>query len=172
MFFKTCSKCQKELPITSFYKNKTSPDGFQGYCKECMKKVHREYQIKHPQKMRDYAKRHWYKYSEEKKNGERVRMDNTQVFLDSLKTKCVKCGEGRVYVIQFHHKDPSEKKFNVVTGARSHKSKEDIVEEVKKCICLCANCHKEFHYFYGQKPKNPLSDLDEYLKKGAIEDVF
>jgi hypothetical protein len=137
-----------------------------------MKKIHRQYQIEHPQKMRDYSKKHWHKYSEEKKNGERVRMDNIQVFVDSLKTKCVKCGEGRVYVIQFHHKDPNEKLFNIVTGARSHKSKEDVIEEAKKCVCLCANCHKEFHYFYGQKPKNPLSDLDEYLKKGVIENVL
>jgi hypothetical protein len=28
---------------------------------------------------------------------------------------------------------------------------------------LCRNCHKEFHYFYGTKPKKPVESLSEYL---------
>ena len=93
-------------------------------------------------------------------------MDSRQRFLDSLKTPCVKCGEKRVYVIQFHHKDPELKCFSIGEGSKYHKSKEDVINEVNKCVCLCANCHKEYHYLYGMKPEHPVETLEEYLKRG------
>jgi len=37
--FKHCSKCNNDLPYTSFYKNKARKDGLQTYCKKCMAKV-------------------------------------------------------------------------------------------------------------------------------------
>ena len=27
----------------------------------------------------------------------------------------------------------------------NHYRLDDVYEEIKKCICLCANCHREFH---------------------------
>lgn len=81
--------------------------------------------------------------------------------LDDLKTPCRKCGETRLYILDFHHIDPKEKEFSVadVIG-RGNKS---IAEEAKKCICLCANCHREFHHRYGRKMKEPKAALEEYL---------
>lgn len=34
---KRCSKCGKELPIDSFYKDRSSKDGLGFYCKTCVK---------------------------------------------------------------------------------------------------------------------------------------
>ena len=149
-----------------FYKNKHTKDGHQSVCKDCTRVRSKKYQKEHPEKMREYAKKHWHKYRDEKINGDRIRMDNRQRFLDTLKTPCVKCGENRVYVIQFHHKDPKSKCFSISEGSNYHKSKEAMVEESKKCVCLCANCHKEYHYLYGLKPENPITTLNEYLKRG------
>ena len=163
---KICCDSNKELPLTDFYKNKTTKDGYQYICKSCSRVRHRKYQLEHPEKMREYAKAHWHKYAEEKRNGDRIRMDNHQRYLDSLKSPCEKCGESRPYVVQFHHIDPATKTFCIGSGSRSHKSKKDVVKEVEKCVCLCCNCHKEFHYLYGQKPKNPINDLNEYLERG------
>lgn len=163
---KTCSCCHRILPVNFFWKSKGSPDGFQGYCKECMKAKHAKYQKDHPEKMREYAKNHWNKYRKEKLNGDRIRMSKRQEFLDTLKTACAKCGESRVWVIQFHHIDPEQKKFGVGDGSNCHKSKDAVIQEVKKCVCLCANCHKEFHYLYGQKPLNPVEDMNQYLNGG------
>lgn len=143
---KLCGKCKRELPYDEFWKNKNTSDGYQAYCKSCMKIKSAEYR-------------------EEKINGDRVRMNNRQLFLDSLKTPCVKCGEKRPWVIQFHHKDNSEKLFTIGEGAKYHKSKNDVIAEVKKCVCLCANCHKEFHYLYGINPKNPVEKLEHYLRE-------
>ena len=162
---KLCGKCKRELPYDEFWKHKNTSDGYQAYCKSCMKIKSAEYRKQHPEKMREYSKKHWHKYREEKINGDRVRMNNRQLFLDSLKTPCVKCGEKRPWVIQFHHKDNSEKLFTIGEGAKYHKSKNDVIAEVKKCVCLCANCHKEFHYLYGINPKNPVEKLEHYLRE-------
>lgn len=34
---KKCTKCGRELPITEFYKNKATNDGYCYWCKDCMK---------------------------------------------------------------------------------------------------------------------------------------
>lgn len=33
--FKKCSKCGRELPASEFWKNASTEDGLQTYCKEC-----------------------------------------------------------------------------------------------------------------------------------------
>ena len=163
---KVCSSCHKTLPVSCFWKAKKSPDGLQGYCKECGSAYRAKYQKDHPEKMREEAKKHWHKYRLEKLNRDRIRMSKRQEFLDTLKTPCAKCGESRVWVIQFHHVNPAEKVFGIGDGSNVHKSKEAVIQEVKKCICLCSNCHKEFHCLYGQKPLNPVEDINEYLNGG------
>ena len=166
MEFKYCYDCKQSLPLDMFYKNKHTKDGLQSLCKKCSYLRMRKYQQSHPEKVQEYSKRHWNKYRDEKIKGERIRMDNRQKFLDTLKTPCVKCGENRVYVIQFHHKDHNLKTFSIGEGANYHKSKEDVINEAKKCVCLCANCHKEYHYLYGIRPERPVETLEEYLKRG------
>lgn len=169
---KICCDCKRELPLSEFHKSRNRKDGHQGICKSCTRVRTRKYQLEHPEKTREYARNHWNKYSEEKRRGDRIRMDNHQLFLDSLKSKCVKCGETRPYVIQFHHIDPSTKSFSIGHGSKYHKSKDDVIEEVNKCVCLCANCHKEFHYLYGVKSNTPVEDLKKYLEGSENDDLI
>lgn len=93
----------------------------------------------------------------------RAKIEYTYTF----KQPCQKCGDSRLYLIQFHHIDPKTKLFEV-SKSGSH-TIEDIEQEVKKCVCLCSNCHDEFHYFYGDKPENPVEALEEYLGKRIVE---
>lgn len=58
---------------------------------------------------------------------------------------CQKCGENRLYVLDFHHIDPSEKE-NTIAHMIKSSSEEKLIKELQKCIVLCANCHREFHY--------------------------
>ena len=91
--------------------------------------------------------------------------ERREVFNNTWKHPCEKCGESRLYLIQFHHIDPSTKGFCI--GANATSRAPDVLErEIKKCVCLCSNCHDEFHYFYGRKPKDPVGALKQYLNEG------
>lgn len=41
----------------------------------------------------------------------------------------------------FHHLNPKEKDFNIALNLNY----EDCLEELKKCILVCSNCHRELH---------------------------
>lgn len=73
---------------------------------------------------------------------------------------CEKCGETRPYVLDFHHKNPAEKKDTVARMIANTSNINSVLEEIAKYAVLCANCHREFHYLQKQ---NPDFTLDEYL---------
>lgn len=57
--------------------------------------------------------------------------------------KCERCGYNKsMAALVFHHKDGSDKTFNVAGSARAWYK---IVNEIRKCELLCANCHAELH---------------------------
>ena len=64
-------------------------------------------------------------------------------FVNYLKTlKCERCELN--HSLEFHHKDPSTKIMEVtrmVKRARKY-SKQDVLDEIKKCEVLCRNCHR------------------------------
>lgn len=58
---------------------------------------------------------------------------------------CFRCGYGKSpNALQFHHRDPSNKKFTLNMGVTL--SLERVVEELAKCELICANCHAELHF--------------------------
>jgi len=58
--------------------------------------------------------------------------------------KCPSCGISfPPYCMDFHHIDPSTKSFKM--GEATHKSYAMIDEEIKKCVVLCACCHRKLH---------------------------
>lgn len=61
--------------------------------------------------------------------------------------KCERCGYNKIEdVLEFHHINPKEKTMSL--SERSGSTEWDkFLEETKKCILLCANCHREIHYF-------------------------
>ena len=59
--------------------------------------------------------------------------------------KCMNCGYSKYpEVLEFHHKNPTNKLFNV--SKKGHcRSWERVSKEIEKCLLLCANCHRELH---------------------------
>lgn len=65
--------------------------------------------------------------------------------------KCTKCGFNHPAALDFHHTNPSEKE-NLVSKLVSNGCFAAAMEEVQKCIVLCANCHRVHH---AEELKNP-----------------
>jgi hypothetical protein len=73
------------------------------------------------------------------------RQKNAAYLREYKKTQsCSKCGISDYRVLDFHHLDPAEKEIEV--SCMGSFSIENLMKEIKKCIVLCANCHRIEHY--------------------------
>lgn len=68
--------------------------------------------------------------------------------------KCCLCGFNIFpSALEFHHVNPEEKEFGL-TGSGLMKKMENQLEEAKKCILVCANCHRGIHHEGIAVPSN------------------
>lgn len=132
MKVKVCSKCKVEKSELEFNKRKRSKDGLNSYCKVCNK-----------EKLKIHYQENKDLYYEKSKNYFKKLQEWFTEFKSTL--KCSICGESRHWVLDFHHTDPSIKDGNIANMLNTS-SKEKILDEVKKCIVLCSNCHRDLHY--------------------------
>lgn len=58
---------------------------------------------------------------------------------------CVKCGQNHPATFDFHHIDSSTKEASVNKLLKNRAFKRAL-EEIKKCVVLCANCHRIHHH--------------------------
>jgi hypothetical protein len=77
---------------------------------------------------------------------ERVRVRQAgmvELLRDMRRTPCADCG-GRFkpYQMDFDHRDPSTKSFNVMAGRAMLMSTRKVLAEVAKCDIVCVNCHR------------------------------
>lgn len=60
--------------------------------------------------------------------------------------KCNKCGYSKCFsCLDCHHINPLDKKFTISKSLVCPTEWTIIIEEVKKCVLLCKNCHGELH---------------------------
>lgn len=64
-----------------------------------------------------------------------------QVFQYLVDHSCIDCGESDVLVLEFDHRDPSEKWKPVALLAVS-KRWPKVLQEIEKCDVRCVNCHR------------------------------
>lgn len=58
--------------------------------------------------------------------------------------ECEKCGYSKYYgAMHFHHVDPTTKRWS--WDKLRLRKWSDVIDELNKCILLCANCHAETH---------------------------
>lgn len=129
---KICTKCGRTLPEEDFYWRDKKRGLRRSECKDCHNKYVKD------------------KYQEKR--------NDIQILKQHY--KCAKCGDSRSYVLDFHHIDPSQKDANISRLLSSNASLTNIKEEISKCVILCANCHREFHFLEKQKHIS----LQEYLQ--------
>ena len=110
---KACSACGQEKDIAKFSYKNKAKDIRKYACKACYNTRRKKY------KKRNYA-----------------------IIFEYLQAHpCVGCGNTDVTVLQFHH--VTEKEENVSVSVCSGFSPERILEEIKKCVILCPNCHRK-----------------------------
>ena len=86
---------------------------------------------------KDKRKQYNYKKQQRRKKELRERLIKYKKILS-----CVDCGKQDFRVIDFHHINSKEKKFNVGDMTRKGYSWKNMMKEIKKCIPLCSNCHR------------------------------
>lgn len=70
------------------------------------------------------------------------RLERHQRLRKEFGNACVICGYDRCQrALEFHHLDKTTKKFNISECKMLRW--ETLLEEAKKCILVCANCHRE-----------------------------
>ena len=80
----------------------------------------------------------------ERKNKNRLRVKSE--FRNSLGAKCQICGYDKCQIaLHFHHVDPTTKKFGISDAVSGKYSRQEIEDEIKKCVLICSNCHVEIH---------------------------
>lgn len=78
-------------------------------------------------------------------NSERVMKRQKELKIMAVELKggcCSVCGYDKcIYALEFHHTDPSIKEFtpNKITSWTK------LEKELKHCILVCSNCHREIH---------------------------
>ena len=72
------------------------------------------------------------------------RLAKWQAMVDEQKAGgCVLCGNTDLRFLEFHHRDPRQKSFNI-SASRSRPPRL-VMAEIAKCDVLCANCHRAVH---------------------------
>ena len=132
-----CKSCNTIHPMELFSSDKKGKYGKTATCKPCASKRTRDLYLKRRQDPEWYEQ---YRLKINKKNQER------KLFaIDYMGGRCQDCG-GTFHpsVYDLHHLDPSTKEGN--PSHFMNKSDERLKEELKKCILLCANCHRIRHF--------------------------
>ena len=130
--YKECSSCKETLSFSEFYSNGKTPAGTVKYKPQCIVC--------------------------ENKSRKSNFVDLLNTYLDTIgkKYECTKCGYTGVFgSLDFHHRNPREKSFNIGDGFNNSMSierfMEVIIPELNKCDLLCPNCHRQEHLIMGLK---------------------
>ena len=77
-------------------------------------------------------------------NNKLNRKQRMMQWLAGQKTECELCGEDVVSCLEFHHLT-GDKEGTFADLIVHGWGKKRLLEEIRKCICVCANCHKKVH---------------------------
>lgn len=107
-------------------------------------------------------------------------MSNSQVVIDFVKrrksnlikvfnSKCCICGFDKWQsALEFHHVNPEEKEFGLTVNTTT-KALEKQLDEARKCILVCANCHRGIHSGFVNIPENWQSFYNEEVANELLK---
>ena len=75
------------------------------------------------------------------------RHETKKRIIESMGGKCQICGYNKCdSALDLHHINPEEKEISLASIRANPKSWSLIVAELRKCVLICANCHREEHH--------------------------
>lgn len=139
MEYKTCTKCHRSLAIVNFpYRNKKIGRRHEN-CRPCRNAYHVQRYHKHIDENR------------------RRDLQRRQAYRDLKAGKCTDCGVSYPpYVMDFDHREPVKKSFNITTGASMRMGIARLLREIEKCDLVCSNCHREREYGPNGRSRSKL----------------
>lgn len=146
---KICTNCKQDKELCEFNKKTSKKDGLQNICRVCSNTKSKKYYQANPKKHIENTAKNTKKY---------VKKINEIIELVKLKHGCALCNENDPCCIDFHHL--KEKKIAISKVAYVSGSVKFLLEEMKKCVCVCANCHRKIHKGKLQVDKSHLVDLN------------
>lgn len=133
----TCTKCLKSRPIQSFHNSSHCDVCRRAYFKRYNRKRYRSAQARRAELARSKEK-YW-------RLGRDQRIERKARLIGLCGGKCVKCGYARsAAALDFHH--PRNNKARTVSHLLAVNNPQAFalaVREAKKCLLICANCHRE-----------------------------
>lgn len=128
-----CRICKIDKVEEDFHYQTKKKDKRKKYCKECAKDYRKKYYEANREKSIEYSKN----------TNKSFKIKLQQYIWDYLsENPCIVCGEGDPIVLEFDHRDTSEKYMNVCNMVNTRHSLKKIKSEIEKCDVLCSNCHK------------------------------
>lgn len=154
---KICTICKLPKETGEFNKNKTRKDGLNTLCKECSQARSKQY------------------YSENKEKHSKVCHARNKRYLTALytwintlkSTGCILCDESDPCCIDFHHLNPEIKENNIATLIRNLNLKQ-LANEIRKCVLVCANCHRKVHSKNIKLYKKDLCKVEDIKLSGLL----
>ena len=131
--------------------------------------------FKDPEKRREYNKqyhkKHYRRNPEYHKKRVRQRKREIRAWFDEYKksVSCFRCGLSGAecsWLIEFHHRNPTEKRDLVTYMVANGYGKDSILKEIQKCDPVCANCHRRIHYEEKQEGGLPFGGGSGIGKNG------
>lgn len=130
-YMQECATCKVKKENSEF--NLGPRKELRIHCKVCQRQSDRDkYHNRSPeQRAKDKVKR-------------RASLNKNREWIRAVKDKpCLDCSQKfHFFVMDFDHRDPSTKSFDVGTGATQGLSLRALEQEVAKCDLVCSNCHR------------------------------
>lgn len=87
-------------------------------------------------------------------------------------SKCCICGFDKYpSALEFHHINPEEKEFGITVDTTT-KALDKQIEELKKCILVCSNCHRGIHSGNVKIPDNYQQFFNKEIANKLLEETY
>src|SRR5262245_37991191 len=134
----TCELCHRAFPTWTTIEGKKRNLQGRSYCLFCSPfQAHNTRKLEKERTDKNERYRKWQK---------RARAVRKRKLVELPGGRCRICGYNRDCpgAYEFHHADPTTKSFGL-SGRGLLRGWQEVVQESRKCVLLCATCHAEVH---------------------------